>query len=149
MKQTLRIAPVILALLLASCSTILPGNDPVVVNAERAITTARATFDLVEKTEYDTYPALKAVNPSVAVEIRTFVNKVRASRQKWEQSATDLKNAYKKNRNADNKASLDTGLAVLTSATAQAVTYIALMAQTTNTHGWLSYQLAAHTGERK
>lgn len=116
--------------LIAACSSITPGNDPTVVNAERATQLALDTFNLIEKTEYDVYPALKLTNPTVAGEIRTFVNKIRTESPTWLLSARDLTKAYKSNRSAANKADLDTAVAVLTQATAEAVKYIALMAQT-------------------
>lgn len=146
MKRQLALIPFIVLLVGCSSTGILPGNDPNVVAAEKAISTAQATFDLVEKTEYDVYPGLKAANPTVAAEIRTFVNNLRANQKQWLQSATDLKNSYKSNRTPENKANMDTAIAVITEATAQSVKYIALMAQT---HAWLSYQLADHIGERK
>src|SRR5678815_1123915 len=142
--KTLRLIPLIIVL--ASCSTIQPGNDPVVVNAERATQLALETFNLIEKTEFEVYPALKLSNPTVAAQIRTFTNKVRADSPTWLASARSLTQAYKQNRTAENKANLETAVAVLVSATAEATRYIALMA---TTNAWLSYQLADHVNERK
>jgi hypothetical protein len=112
-------------MLLASCATILPGNDPVVVNAERSTQIALDTFNLVEKLEYDTYAALKATDADAAAQVRTFVNRLRRESPGWLASARTLTKAYKGNRTAENKANLDTAIAVLTSATSEANHYIA------------------------
>lgn len=138
--------PILTVLLLTSCASILPGNDPVVVRAEQATQLAFDTFNLVEKTEFDTYAALKATSPSTAAQVRTFVNSLRRQGPEWLASARTLTHAYKANRSPENAASLSTAIAVLTSATLEANKYIAMMA---TTHAWLSYQLANHIGERK
>lgn len=110
---------------MTGCAGILPGNDPVVVNAERSTQLALDTFNLIEKLEFDAYPALKQADPALATQIRTFVNKLRTNQSDWLNSARTMTKAYKANRTAENKASLDTAIAVLTSATATANHYIA------------------------
>ncbi len=143
-KNQLLLIP--LLVFLGGCAAVAPGNDPVIVNAERTISDARSSFDLLQKTEYETYPALKAANPTAAAQIRTFTNKVRVGQQAWLQTATDLKNAYQANKNDQTKSDLERALSVLTTATAEATKYIAAMSMT---HSWMSYQLANHIGERK
>lgn len=145
MKQN-RLLLIPLLVFLGGCAAVAPGNDPVIVNAERTISDARSTFALLTKTEYDTYPALKAANPTVAAQIRTFTNKVRTNQKQWLQTATDLKDSYAANKNDTTKSDLEKALAILTAATVEATRYVATM---TTTHAWMSYQLANHIGERK
>ncbi len=125
MKQTRNLIVPFLVLAMVSCSGILPGNDPVVVNAERSTQLALDTFNTIEKLEFDTYSALKQADPATATKVRTFVNVLRAKSPQWLSSARTLTMAYKENRTAENKASLETAIAVLTSATSTANTYIA------------------------
>ena len=125
MKTKTNILIPFLILLMAGCAEILPGNDPVVVNAERTTQLALDTFNTIEKLEYDTYPALKATDADTAAKVRTFVNVLRAKSPQWLSSARTLTRAYKENRTVENKANLDTAIAVLTSATSTANQYIA------------------------
>lgn len=112
-------------LLLASCASILPGNDPVVVRAEQATIIAKDTFNLVEKLDFDAYPAFKLADARAAGQERTFVNTLRHNDQTWLASARTATAAYKGNRSAENKANLDTAIAVLSAATSEANKYIA------------------------
>lgn len=115
----------LLALLLCSCASILPGNDPVVVNAERSTQLAVDTFNVIEKLEFDTYPALKAADPASAAKIRGFVNSLRVHQNEYLTSARTMTKAYKANRSPSNQANLDTAIAVLTALTSTANQYIA------------------------
>lgn len=125
MKTQRTIAPIVALLLMAGCAGILPGNDPVVVNAERSTQLAVDTFNLIEKLEFDAYPALKLADAASAAKIRTFVNGLRAHQAEWLASARTLTKAYKENRTTENAANLDTAIAVLTAATSTANQYIA------------------------
>ena len=110
---------VILALIVTGCAAIAPGNDPVVVNAERVTAAAADTFDTAFQLEYANHAILKQSSPQVI----TYVNYVRVNSPKWLASARALTNTYKDNRNAQNKANLQTALSVLTTATSQLNTY--------------------------
>lgn len=125
MKTQRNLIPIVALLLMAGCAGLLPGNDPVVVNAERTTQLALDTFNVIEKLEFDTYAALKQTDAATAIKVRTFVNILRAKSPQWLASARTLTKAYKENRTAENKANLDTAIAVLTSATSTANNYIA------------------------
>lgn len=144
MKTLRNITPLVALLLLASCAAVAPGHDPVIVNAERVIADARSTFTLLTKTELETYPAIKASNPTTAAAIRNFTNKVRANQATWLQSATDLKDAYAAEKSDTNKTNLDRALSILTTAIAEANKYITTMSTTS---AWLSFQLSEQIGE--
>ncbi|MEO7099107.1 MAG: hypothetical protein ABI162_07075 [Luteolibacter sp.] len=108
----------------SSCSSIHIGQDPVVVNAERTTQVALDAFDAVEKIDLDGYASFKMVNPKAAAAERTFVNNLRAHQYEWVTSARTATKAYKNNRDAAHKATLDTAIIVLVTATREANKYI-------------------------
>ena len=100
---------------LVSCSTIQPGNDPVVVDAERTTQVAMTTFDSFLKYERSNDASLREVNPA----IHKYANKVRDNGQQWLRTARSMTQAYKYNRSSENKANLLTAIAVLQEAVNQ------------------------------
>lgn len=109
------------ALFVSGCASILPGHDPIVVNAERTIGVALDTFDVFLKLEYDNHEALKGVSPA----IYESAQYIRKNGKRWIKSATDLTRTYKRNRSPENKVSLITAISVLQSAVREAEGYIA------------------------
>jgi hypothetical protein len=141
MKQLkLQISPLLIAAILCTgCASILPGNDPVVVNAERVTTVAADTFDTFLKTEYDSRASLKAVSPSTYAAVHSYAEFLRAPdangvprAKQYLQSARALTAAYKANRTAENKANLQTILATISAALTETQKYLG--------------QVAAHAG---
>ncbi len=102
------------------CAGIQPGNDPVVVNAERTTTVAVTSFDSFLKYERSNDAELRSVNP----QIHKFANKIRDNGQHWLQTARSTTQAYKNNRTPENKANLQTAIAVLQEAVNQINQYM-------------------------
>lgn len=127
-----------LAIFIVGCATLQEGQDPVVVRSEQTTELAMNTFKLINKTEYDSYAAFKAVDAESAGAVRTFVNKVRNNQHAWLESARNLTKAYKNNRTLDNERTLNTALAVLSAAVAEALKYLAQIQEKT---AWMSRDL--------
>ena len=125
MKTQRTITPILVALFLIGCASIQPGNDPVVVNAERSTNVAFETINTFLQIEYTNQAWVKANAP----QIHTYANYLRGHAKQWVASATDLIGAYKHNRTPENKASLQTAVAVLTTAEVQAQKYTAQIGQ--------------------
>jgi len=115
-----RIAPLTLLLVLAACAQLQPGADPVVVNAERTASLAADTFDTFLKIEYDNRAALQTLSPA----IHQYAETLRAKGPTWLASLRALTKAYKFNRSPENKASLQTAIAVVTAAMQESNKYI-------------------------
>ncbi len=111
--------PFAIALLGTGCSSIAPGNDALVVNAERTTTLAVDTFDLFVKWEFDNRSVLSKVP-----EIRKAADHIRTNGPTWLATARNLTKAYKANRILQNKANLETAITVLRTALAEARTYL-------------------------
>ncbi len=95
-----------LSLPLAGCGTVAPGSDPLVVYAERTTLVSMDTIDAFLRYERAHETALGAKVHDVAESLRKQApTALRAAR-----SATKT---YKGNRNTENKATLETALAVL------------------------------------
>ena len=95
-----------LSLTLVGCGSVAPGSDPVVVYAERTTLVSMDTIDAFLRYERANETALGAKVHDVAESLRKQAPAaLRAAR-----SATKT---YKANRNAENKATLETALAVL------------------------------------
>lgn len=105
MRQILTIA--LLALALTGCVT--PGNDPVVVNAERTTQLAVDLFDTFLAWEHSNRELLLATDPR----IKEAADFIRLRGQSWLETTRAMTKAYKQNRNNANRANLDTALAVL------------------------------------
>jgi hypothetical protein len=108
------------AMLVFGCASILPGNDPIVVNAERTTEIALVTFDTFLKFEYDNKEMLLKVDPG----IHKFAEQLRVKAPQWLESARFMTKAYKKNRTSENKFSLTTALAVLQAGMVESQKYI-------------------------
>ncbi len=119
-----QIAFVLMGLFLASCTTVDPGNDPVVVNAERDTQLAADTFVLVATTEKQSRPVLLSIDYKAAIEIKHGVDFIRVNSPKWLETARAVTKAYKGNRSAQNKANLETAIATLTTGLSQAQGYL-------------------------
>jgi hypothetical protein len=113
-------AQAVLLSLLVGCAGITPGNDPVVVNAERVTAAAAETFDGLFKTEAENHAVIKARAPQVA----SGVNRLRKLAPAALDSARAVTKAYKNNRSAENKANVGTAIAVLQSLLDQARVYL-------------------------
>ena len=120
MKHFNLVAQVALLALLAGCAGIQPGNDPVVVNAERITASAAETFDGLFRTEAENHAVIKARAPAVAA----GVNKLRQVAPEALDAARAVTKAYKNNRSAENKANVGTAIAVLQSLLDQARQYL-------------------------
>ena len=141
MKTRNTILPIVALLLMAGCKTndtVQPGSDPIVVNAQATMKLARATFDMIEKSEYDAYPAFKAANPSAAAAVRAFVNNLRANETKWLRTAYNLTEAYRTAPSEGAYRDLNKALAVLSAAIAESNTYLSQLPQTS---AWISPEL--------
>lgn len=114
-----------LLVVLSSCVSIMPGNDPVLVNAERVTTTAYDTFDSFFALERAQETYVKANAPAVHV----FANSLRVNAPKWLATARATTEAYRLNRSADNKANLTTAIAILQTAISQVTVYTAQLNQ--------------------
>lgn len=129
MKRNVPLA--VLALLLASCAHIQIGNDPAVVNAERDTQLAADTFTLVVNTEKQARPTLVGIDYKSAIAIKHGVDYIRVNAPKWLSSARAVTKAYKENRNAENKANLQTAIATLMTGLTQAQGYLTQINQAT------------------
>jgi len=114
------VAPALALFLLAGCAGIQPGNDPVVVNAERTTATALEAFDGFLRWEYEHRAALAAL-PYV----RICADKIRAEGVQWLQSARTLTQIYKGERSTENLTRLQRALGLLSAAVAEAEKYMA------------------------
>ncbi len=119
---------IILAMFLGACATILPGNDPVLVNAERTTSLAYTTFDSFFALERQQEVYVKENIPAV----HKFANNLRGTAPKYLASARAATEAYRLNRDADNKATLNTAVAILQAALDQ-VQYYTVQIQTKGT----------------
>lgn len=103
-----------------STATYSDASDPVVVNSEKSLRISKDTFDLFLKLEYENKDDAAKITPK----IHQFAEYLRENAPHWLTTANDMKNAYKHNRNAENKANLLTALATIDQATIEARTYI-------------------------
>jgi hypothetical protein len=119
MRHTIPLALAI-ALLTLSCARIQPGQDALVVDAERTQALALETFDLFLRLEYqhrDTWSAIP--------EIHAAAERIRIHGPALIDTVKNLTRAYKHNRGPDQKANLQTALAVLRSLIDTAQTHLA------------------------
>lgn len=124
MKQNIQTLMLLAALVATSCSSILPGNDPVVVNAERTTQLALETFDGFVSWEYTNREQLARFP-----QIRELADRIRLEAPLWLMSARALTKAYKQNRTDEGKANLETIVSVLTAAVNEASTYLSAVPQ--------------------
>jgi hypothetical protein len=126
MKAKLSILIPLLAL--AACQTpVKPGEDKILVRAQQTYDEAHTTFNLIEKSEYESYAAFKAADAKTAGEVRTFVNKIRTNQKYWFRTALNLEEAYRKSSTAENATALNAALGTLTAAIAEANRYLTMM----------------------
>jgi hypothetical protein len=118
-----RLLPIPLLFLLVACGSmsVAPGNDPVVVDAEKTTSVAVESLNTFFKLEASNHALVKQKLPKVA----DWTNYARANAPKWIATARDTTKAYKANRTSANKASLQTAVAVLAEAINQVHTYTA------------------------
>lgn len=107
--------------LFTSCASILPGNDAILVNAERTTSLAYTTFDsfLSFERQQDAYVKVSAP------EVHRFANSLRVNAPKWLGTARATTETYRLNRTSDNKANLNTAVAILQTAISQVTVYSA------------------------
>lgn len=125
MKKTNLILVSLVAMGFSSCNTTTTTGgastaDPVVVTAEKTLRTAKDTFDLLLHLEYNN----RAVVEKVPLGLHTYANYIRKNAPDWLITANNLKNTYKHNRSAENKASLQTALKTLSEAVLESQKYI-------------------------
>src|SRR5215471_8108894 len=118
-KRTL--APILVLALLCACNNIAPGNDPVVVDAQRIIPSAHDTINAFLKTEAENHVIIKAQAPQIS----NYANMVRRNAPHWFETAWSTLDTYRHNRSPQNKATLQTSLAVLGQVITQIQTYSA------------------------
>jgi hypothetical protein len=104
---------------LTGCASILPGNDATLVNAERVNSVAFTTFDSFLALERQQEVYVKANLPQV----HSFANNLRVNGQRYLQSARAATEAYRTSRTPENKANLNTAIAVLQAILAQIPNY--------------------------
>lgn len=108
------------AFFLFGCASIMPGHDPIVVQAERTTKIALATFDMFLKYEFENKEMLEKLSP----DIHKFAEQVRRKGPTWLQSARNLTLTYKNNRSEENKFQLETAVAVLQAAVSESQKYV-------------------------
>lgn len=96
--------------------------DPIVVNAERTLSTARDTFKFIAREERQNQALFAKVSPS----IHSFVENIRRNGVGWLRTAEAMKTAYKQNRTAENKANMLTAISTVSTALAQSKQYLSL-----------------------
>lgn len=104
------------------CAAIAPGNDALVVNAERTTQIAVDTIDAFLLLEYQNRAAYAAISP----DIRTAADYMRDNAPGWIKSARNVTKVYKANRTPENKANLVTAIATLEQAMREAQQYLTL-----------------------
>lgn len=112
----------VLLLALAGCVSLKPGADPIEVRAEQTLSVAFATMDTFLKLAHQQESRLKTAAPQVL----KFADWLREPQPdglprgaSLVASANRVRQAYKANRSADNKASLVTALAIVESAVSE------------------------------
>ena len=63
MKAGIVMAALLAAVLFTACATVQPGNDPVLVNAERNLNVAVKSIDALFKTDYQNWQVIEPVVP--------------------------------------------------------------------------------------
>ena len=118
-------SPLLIVALLAGCAQLQIGADPIVVNAERTEKLAFDTVDSFLQFEKTNQTAIKQSAPDV----HKYAETLRRNFPMWMFTARSLTNAYKANRTDQNKASLLTAVAVLTTAQIQVQQYISQLSK--------------------
>jgi hypothetical protein len=108
-----------LAIALYCSGCVTPGSDPVVVNAERTTQLALDVFDTFLLWEYTNRETLQVFDPKIK-EAADFIG---ARGQAWLETARAMTKAYKENRSPENRANLNTALAVLRAGMGEAERY--------------------------
>jgi len=106
-----------LCVLCGSCASVSPGNDPLVVNAERTAKLAFNTVDAFLEWEYINRSLIGQDVTDTADSLREFFPENYATLR-------NLTKAYKLNRTAENRASLTTALRVVQTALNEALKYL-------------------------
>ncbi len=119
MKTKLQLPVIILAMFLGACATIKEGNDPALVNAERVTSLSFTTFDSFFALERQQEVYVKANLPAV----HRFANQLRGNAPKYLASARAATEAYRLNRDDQNRANLNTAVAILQTALSQVQEY--------------------------
>lgn len=106
----------LVALFVASCSTLTPGSDPVVVRAQQTIQQAKTTMNAFVTLEDQYSVQLKKINPS----IHAAAENIRAHGQQW---LTDGFSAIEAYRVSKDQTALNRALGVLAIAVADSQKY--------------------------
>jgi len=102
------------------CAKVQPGNDPVLVNAERTTVLAVDVFDTFTLWEFNNRLAL-----AIAPDIRKTADLVRLKAPSWLRTARSMTEAYRTNRTPENKANLETAIELLRTGIREAQRYLA------------------------
>lgn len=111
-----------LAVILCGCASILPGNDPLVVNAERTAAISLEVFDVFLKFEYDNREALAKISP----DINRTAETIRRNGKNWILTLRAVTRSYKQNRTPEGKFALITALSVVQTAIAESQKYMSV-----------------------
>lgn len=114
-----------LLIVLSSCASVKTGNDPVLVRAESVTATAFDTFDSFLKLERNQESYVKANAPQV----HQFANSLRRNAADWLKTARITTEAYRTNRTDENRANLNTAIAVVQAALSQVTVYTSQLNQ--------------------
>lgn len=97
------------------------NTDQIILRAEQAAQTARATFTLFVHLERDNEALLKTVNPQIHI----YANTIRRNGLNWVTALRNATDTFEANRTADNQAYLGTWLATVNNALDQVNKYMA------------------------
>lgn len=111
----------VVCLIGAGCSSILPGNDPLIVNAERAEKIADTTFTTFVNVEYANRERLLQANP----QIEKLADKVRVGWTNWVQKLDAALLNYKHSKTPENASALAQAQAVVDTNIAQSQSSLA------------------------
>jgi hypothetical protein len=110
-------------LLATGCASTEPGQDPLVVHAERTTAIALDVMDAFLRIEHEHRALLDQAVP----EIHRFAERLRRDGPQYLATARAATRAYKHSRSPENQFTLQTALAVLQTALTEAQRYIALI----------------------
>jgi hypothetical protein len=102
-------APLTFTVTQTGCAVLAPNQDALVVRAEQSVQVALEAFDAFLLWEKSNREVLRARAP----QIKVAADRIRVSGPQWLTTARTLTKAYKSNRTVENKANLETSLAVL------------------------------------
>jgi len=106
---TLLCAPLTLSVTQTGCAILAPHQDALVVRGEQSTQVALEAFDTFLLWEKSNREVLRVKAPGIKV----AADRIRVGGPQWLKTARTLTKAYKSNRTPENRANLETSLAVL------------------------------------